>query len=78
MADPFWSNAWKMVKCAGAIGTFIAGNVILISKIRKAGGLRKVAKLLRKKGSAEKKAKAFLAIVGEVGGINAVIKACKK
>lgn len=51
------------------IGLVIAGNVIVISKIRNAGGVIKVAKLLVSKGSAVRKAKAFIAIVGEIAGV---------
>ena len=35
VADPFWSDAWKVVKCTAAVGAFIAGNLLLVTKVRR-------------------------------------------
>lgn len=63
-------------KCALAIAGFIAGNAVIISKLRKAGGVWKVAKKLWKAKGGRRKAEIFAGIVGQVTGITAVVEGC--
>lgn len=67
---------WGIAKCAVAIGLFIAGNVVAISKIRKAGGVWKVAKRVWKTKGAERKAQALAAVFGAIAGIEQLVDQC--
>lgn len=63
-------------KCIGAVGAFVAGNALVISKIRKAGGVVKVAKILLGAGSSEARLKAALAVFGDITGVTGVVESC--
>ena len=73
VADP---SVWKVAKCVAHVGGFIAGNALAILKIRKAGGVVKVAKILLGKGRREQKLKAALVVFGNIAGIDAVVRNC--
>ena len=65
-----------LAKCVAAIGAFIAGNTLIIVKVRKAGGVIKVAKRLLEAGSSEERLKAALAIFGDISGVTALVENC--
>jgi hypothetical protein len=65
-----------LAKCVGAIGAFIAGNALVIVKVRKAGGVIKVAKTLLQAGSAEARLKAAIAIFGDITGLAGLVENC--
>ncbi|MWA12812.1 hypothetical protein [Streptomyces sp. BA2] len=71
-----WNTAWKVTKCVGAIGAFIAGNALLVTKATKFGGVLKGAKLIVQAGNKEERLKLLVAIFGEVTGISTVATAC--
>ena len=71
-----WGDAWKVTKCVGVIGAFIAGNALLITKASKFGGVLKGAKLIVQAGNKEERIKLLIAIFGEVTGISAVATSC--
>jgi len=63
-------------KCVAAVGAFVAGNALVVLKVRRAGGVIKVAKELLAANSAEKRLKAALAIFGDISGVTGVVEAC--
>ncbi|GAA3087787.1 hypothetical protein ACFQ0X_19610 [Streptomyces rectiviolaceus] len=71
-----WDTAWKVTKCVGAIGAFIAGNALLVTKATKFGGVLKGAKLIVQAGNKEERIKLLVAIFGEVTGISTIATAC--
>ncbi|WP_370260498.1 hypothetical protein [Streptomyces sp. V4I8] len=71
-----WSTAWKVTKCVGAIGAFIAGNALLVTKAAKIGGVLKGARLVVQAGGKEERIKLLIAIFGEVTGISTVATSC--
>ncbi|MFE2412858.1 hypothetical protein ACFXDE_31425 [Kitasatospora sp. NPDC059408] len=71
-----WGDAWHLAKCVGAVGGFIAGNALAVSKIRKFGGVVKLAKLLIKGKNFEQRMKALLAAFGDISGLGAVASSC--
>jgi len=71
-----WGDAWKITKCVAAIGGFIAGNALLISKASKFGGVAKGVKLIVEAGNKEERLKLLIGIFGEVTGIGAVAATC--
>lgn len=71
-----WDTAWKVTKCVGAIGAFIAGNALLVTKATKFGGVLKGAKLIVQAGNKEERIKLLIAIFGEVTGISTIATAC--
>lgn len=73
VADP---SFFSVLRCGAAVAAFAAGNGLIIFKIRKAGGVVKVAKIILGKGSYEAKLKAVLAITGNVFGVNQLFKEC--
>jgi len=76
VADPFWSTAWKVVKCTAAIGAFIAGNLFLITKVRRFGGIARAVDKLRGASNYANRYKAALSVFGEVSGISGIVSAC--
>lgn len=76
VADPFWSTAWEVVKCTAAVGAFIAGNLFLVTKVRKLGGIAKAVEKLRGASNYANRYKAAIAIFGEVAGVNSLLKEC--
>lgn len=68
--------AYKALKCAASIGALIVGDYLLVSKVRKLGGVVKVAKRIVLTRDREAAAKAFLAGIGEFTGVSGVIDNC--
>lgn len=66
----------RAAKCVGAVGAFVAGNALVVVKVRKAGGVIKVAKALLEAGSAEKRLKAAVVFFGDITGVTGVVEAC--
>ena len=50
VADPFWSDAWKVVKCTAAVGAFIAGNLLLATKVRKSAAIAGINAVVKECG----------------------------
>ncbi|MFD4635416.1 hypothetical protein ACFVYR_37680 [Streptomyces sp. NPDC058284] len=75
VADP--SGWWGWTKCTAAITGTIAGNLLIASKIAKAGGVAKVIARLKAAKNAQDRYKAIIAAVGEVTGADTIIKYCK-
>ncbi|MFG2500151.1 hypothetical protein ACGFSB_18310 [Streptomyces sp. NPDC048441] len=71
-----WDTAWKVTKCVGAIGAFIAGNALLVTKATKFGGVLKGAKLIVQAGNKEERIKLLIGVFGEVTGISTIATAC--
>jgi hypothetical protein len=65
-----------LAKCVGAIGAFVAGNTLILVKIRKAGGVVKVAKMLLQAGSSEERLKAAVTIFGDISGLAGLVEGC--
>jgi hypothetical protein len=66
----------RAAQCVGAVGAFVAGNALVVVKIRRAGGVVKVAKSLLEAGSAEKRLKVALTFFGDITGVTGVVEAC--
>ncbi|MEU2687348.1 hypothetical protein ABZ654_26420 [Streptomyces hygroscopicus] len=71
-----WSKAWKITKCVASIGAFIAGNAVLVSKLKKLGGIYKGAKLVVEAGNFQERMKALAGIFGAVTGLGVVASSC--
>ncbi|OIJ97786.1 hypothetical protein BIV25_13340 [Streptomyces sp. MUSC 14] len=71
-----WGTTWKVTKCVGAIGAFIAGNALLVSKATKFGGVLKGAKLIVQAGNKQERLKLLVGIFGEVTGLSTVATSC--
>jgi hypothetical protein len=69
-------GALKIVGCVFAVGTFIAGNVVLVAKIRRAGGIVRFAKRLWHAKNAEQRAKVVYNTLGTLSGATALVAAC--
>lgn len=76
VAHGFWGNAVKVALCTAAIGAFIAGNAILVLKIRKIGGVARAVQKLIHAANATQRWQAALAIFGNVTGLGGVVSAC--
>jgi hypothetical protein len=63
-------------RCVAAVGVFVAGNALVVVKVRKAGGVIKVAKKLLSAGSAEERLKVALTFFGDLSGVVGVVEAC--
>lgn len=74
-ADP--NDFWGWTKCVAAIGAFIAGNMFLVSKVAKIGGVAKVAVKLFEAKNATERWGALATIFGEVSGVSAIIDNCQ-
>ncbi|HEV2060206.1 MAG TPA: hypothetical protein VGR11_12685 [Solirubrobacteraceae bacterium] len=66
----------KVAKCALGIAGFVGGNIIAVSKLRKAGAVWKVAKRTWLAKGKTGKVKVLTAVFGEVTGLNAVAEGC--
>lgn len=73
----FWSSFRKVVVCVAAIGAFITGNALWISKLRKAGGVWRNAKKIVKAKGKRAKMKVLAGIFGNVLGIDTVASKCR-
>jgi len=87
VADPFWSTAWHVTRCAAAVTVAVASLVIPVSKlmklkafVRAVGGVRVAAKLLVGATSRAEKARVIGGVIGagaaEVLGIEAIMTHC--
>lgn len=72
----WWNKGKRIAACIGAVGTFVAGNGLLISKAAKFGGVVKGAKLIAQAGNREERLKLAVAIFGNVSGVAGLAKAC--
>lgn len=72
----WWGTAWKVAQCGAAVGAFAAGNMLLVYKIKKIGGVTRAAKMLVNAESAEQRWKAAALIFGEVTGLGAIVSSC--
>ena len=66
----------KVVGCALGVATFVAGNTLLVMKIKKVGGVVKFAKRLWKAKHAEQRAKLVYQTFGTLSGVTGLIAAC--
>lgn len=66
----------KVAKCALGIAGFVGGNIIAVSKLRKAGGVWKVAKRTWLAKGKIGKVKVLTAVFGDASGLNAVAEGC--
>lgn len=66
----------RIAKCAVHIGGFVVGNAVAISKLRKAGGVWKVATRTWKAQGSAGKLKVLSSVFGEIIGLNTVVEAC--
>ncbi|GGP95640.1 hypothetical protein GCM10010278_86620 [Streptomyces melanogenes] len=71
-----WKRAWKVTACVGAIGAFVAGNAVLVSKLRRLGGVWTGARTVVQAGGYQDRMKALVAMFGNVTGLSAVAKSC--
>jgi hypothetical protein len=67
---------YKIVGCVLGVATFIAGDTILVLKIKKAGGVVKFAKRLWKARSSEERAKLVYQTLGTLSGVTGFVAAC--
>jgi hypothetical protein len=75
VADP--NDFWGWTACVGSIGVFIAGNMMLVSKVTKIGGVGRAAKMLVEARNAEQRWRAVRDIFGEATGLAIIVKACE-
>lgn len=73
---PSPAQAYHIMQCGAAIIGFIAGNALLVGKIRKAGGIVKVAKVLIKARNPQAALQAIVGGAAEISGVGAVVSAC--
>jgi hypothetical protein len=66
----------KALICVGSVGAFVAGNTVLVLKIKKAGGVVKFARALWKAKSAEQRTVLIGKLFGTLTGGGGVIEAC--
>jgi hypothetical protein len=71
-----FSTIRRVAKCAIHIGAFVAGNAVAINKLRKAGGVWKLAKEAWKAKGRAGKLKVLSSVFGELIGLNTVAEAC--
>ena len=62
--------------CGTAVGAFVAGNTVAIAKLRKAGGIIKVAKRVLTAEGRIRKMEAVAAVFAEMAGIKTVVDGC--
>src|SRR4051794_9102921 len=69
-------GTFKVIGCVLGVGTFIAGNTVLVLKVKRLGGILKFAKKLWHAKSAEQRAEVIAKVFGSVSGVGALIAAC--
>jgi hypothetical protein len=62
--------------CGTAVGAFIAGNAVAVAKLRKAGGIIKVAKKVLTAEGRLGKMEAVAAVFAEMAGMKTVVDGC--
>ncbi|MFJ6700018.1 hypothetical protein ACIQM4_28760 [Streptomyces sp. NPDC091272] len=72
----WWDTTKRVTACIGAVGAFVAGNGLLVTKAAKFGGVIKGAKLIAQAGNSTERWKLAVAIFGDISGISGVVKAC--
>lgn len=72
----FWRTLKKIVVCASAIGAFVLGNAIWITRVRKAGGIWKTAKRVLTTRGRVAKLKVLGGIFGNVLGLDTIAEKC--
>jgi hypothetical protein len=65
-----------VAKCAAGVGAFVFGNLAAVTKLRRAGGVIRVARRILRASSRAEKYAAVAAIFGEITGITGVVDAC--
>jgi len=66
----------KVVRCVLHLAAFVAGNTAAILKLKKMGGVWKVAKRQLRAKSAHARAALLAAIFGELVGIDELVSGC--
>jgi hypothetical protein len=66
----------KVASCALHIAAFVVGNTVAVSKLRKAGGVWKVAKRTWRARTKTGKLRVLSSVFGELIGLNTVVDAC--
>ena len=74
VADPWWSDAWKIAKCAAVLGANSLVAYRLIRGLREGLSIFEFAKLLVKGTYSSEK---LMAVAGGITGISTVVSACK-
>lgn len=72
----FWSTVRKIAKCALGIAVFVGSNVVAVSKLRRSGGVWKVAKRTWQAKGKIRKVAVLTSVFGEVLGLNQVAEGC--
>lgn len=72
----FWDTARKIFRCAAGIIVFVGGNYLAITKLKKAGGVWKVAKRVWQAKGKKGKIKVLVSVFAEMAGLNDVAQAC--
>ncbi|MFE6056804.1 hypothetical protein ACFQ6N_39215 [Kitasatospora sp. NPDC056446] len=75
-AQAGWDDVFTVAGCVAAIGAFVAGNAVLVAKLKKLGGVYKGAKLVIQAGNAEERMKALVAVFGDITGLTTVVSSC--
>jgi hypothetical protein len=70
------STIRKIARCAVTIGVFVTGNALWITKLRKAGGVWKVAKRTFTAKGKRAKLKVLYGVLGNVLGLDQIAEAC--
>lgn len=66
----------KIVGCVLGVATFVAGNTVLVLKVKKAGGIVKFARRLWKAKTTEQRAKLVYQTLGTLSGVTGFVAAC--
>jgi hypothetical protein len=67
---------FKIVGCVLGVATFVAGNTVLVLKIKKVGGILKFAKRLWQARNAEQRVKLVYQTLGTLSGVTGFVAAC--
>lgn len=70
------STIRKIARCAVTIGVFVTGSALWITKLRKAGGVWKVAKRTSTAKGKRAKLKVLYGVLGNVLGLDQIAEAC--
>lgn len=76
VADPFWDTAWKVTKCAGAIGAMLFVGSKAYKIVRELGGAWNAAKLLVRAGNFHDFAATAGAAAAGVLGVETIRRNC--
>lgn len=70
------ASFWGIFQCATSVAGFIVGNLWLIAKAKKAGGVWKTARRIWKAKGFERKMAAAVGVFGYVTGVEGVVEGC--